>query len=216
MKKTENNLNFKSKFTLMNTNEFSKNETNILKHENKIILEKTQIKIKNQKSFIFNSSIVNGSYIFTEEKNINANDYQSSQTERSTNSELNKKSYTCNWNNQQFQKKLSNELLFKNNTKNDISEMYVPEKYGAQHNNTFVMAFCQPSIYDYFKWLFGKKSYEYDDYIQYKLYKKCHKEQDIIINTLTVEKNALHCQGFVKKIIVIKDSNHVPKKVIFI
>lgn len=95
-------------------------------------------------------------------------------------------------------------------------EMYVPEKYGLNYNNTFVMSFCQPSLYNYFKFLIGLNSYEYDDYIQYKLYRKSYNKQDILINTIIVEKNAFHCQGLVKKIIVMKDYNCVPKKIIFI
>lgn len=188
MKKTEY-LNFKSKFTLMNTNVCNENKKNRLKNEN--------------------SSIVDRSYIYKENKKTNSNtnyglNYIQSTKYININKELNI-----------HQDK--NEQALNNYTKNNsYSEMYVPEKYGLKENNTFVMTFCQPSLKDYFKRLFGKNSYEYDDYIQYKLYKKHYSKQEILINTIVVEKNAFHSQGLVKKLIVIKDSNHIPKKIIFV
>jgi len=99
--------------------------------------------------------------------------------------------------------------------KNLYSEVYVPQKYGLKYNYTFVMTFCQPSLHDYFKRILGIHRYNYDDYIQYKLFRKHYEKQDILIKSIVVEKNAIHSQGLVKKLIVIKDSNHVPKKIIF-
>lgn len=117
----------------------------------------------------------------------------------------------CNNNPQQIEQTLENIV------QNDSYEVYVPEKYGLEHNNTFVMTFCKPSLYDCIKKLFGNNtSYEYEDYIQYKLFKKYNKRQDILIKTIFVEKNAIHCQGLVKKLIVIKDCDQIPKKIIFV
>lgn len=188
MKKTEFS-NFKSKFTLMNTNVCNGNGKNRLKNEN--------------------SSIVDRSYIYKEDE----------KTKLKANHGLN------NIHSTKYIKiikelnvhKNKNEQVLNNNTTNDCySEMYVPEKYGLKENNTFVMAFCQPSLKDYFKRLFGKNSYKYDDYILYKLYKKHYSKQEILVNTIVVEKNAFHSQGLVKKLIVIKDNNHIPKKIIFV
>lgn len=147
-------------------------------------------------------------YIFTDKKN-NYNELQSMSVLYSTNNNLN---VELNTENTQDIEKTNEPIKSKKDT---YSEIYVPEKYGLKHNNTFVMTFCQPSINDYFKWLLGLHSYAYDDYIQYKLTKKKSEKRDILIKTIIVEKNAFHCQGLVKKLIVIKDFNHVPKKIIF-
>jgi len=42
------------------------------------------------------------------------------------------------------------------------------------------------------------------------------KNHEILIDTLVVEKNSFHCQGLTKKMIVIKNTNHVAVKVIFV
>lgn len=111
----------------------------------------------------------------------------------------------------------NNTGVINNNVKNGFyEEIYVPKKYGSKYNNTFVMEFYQPTICDYLKRIFGINSYEYDDYIQYKLYKKHNKKRDTLLNAIVVEKNAFHCQGLAKKLIVLKDYHHIPQKIIFI
>lgn len=105
---------------------------------------------------------------------------------------------------------------FNQNKKNKYSEVYVPKNNGLHFNNTFVMTFCNPSLCDYYKKLFCIKSYKYDDYIEYTLFKKHNKKHDIYVEYIIVEKNAIHCQGLVKKIIIIKNNYHVPKKIIFV
>jgi len=42
------------------------------------------------------------------------------------------------------------------------------------------------------------------------------KNYEILIDTIVVEKNAFHCQELTKKIIVVKNTNHVAVKVIFV
>lgn len=154
-----------------------------------------------------NSSIVDRSYIYKKNEKTNYDTNHDMNNIQSTNNTMNKE-----FNNiQQSKNKLNN---YTGN--NFHSEIYIPEKYGFKDNNTFVMTFCQPSLKDYFKRLIGRNSYEYDDYIQYKLYKKHYNKQEILINTIIVEKNAFHCQGLVKKLIVIKDCNQFPKKIIFV
>lgn len=193
-------LIFNSKFTLLSTDKYITNEleNNMLICKDNSELENYQSTNKSSKSRIHNSSIADRSYIYKDHK-------------EAFNNELN------NLNNQQIKSTPIKNQVITNNIKNYFySEMYVPERYGLKHNNTFVMAFCKPSINDYFKWLFGINSYEYEDYIQYKLNKKNYKKKDILIKTIIVEKNAFHCQGLVKKLIVIKDKNHTPKKVIFV
>jgi hypothetical protein len=198
-KKTEY-LIFNSKFTLLNTNKYNTNESenNMLICKDNSELENYQLKNKSSKSRI-NSSIIDRIYIYKDHK-------------EALDNELN------NSNNQQTKAMPNkNQVVTNNNIINDsYSEMYFPERYGLKYNNTFVMTFCKPSINDYFKWLFGINSYEYEDYIQYKLNKKNYKKKDVLIKTIIVEKNAFHCQGLVKKLIVIKDRNHAPKKVIFV
>ncbi|XP_050528932.1 uncharacterized protein LOC126898690 isoform X2 [Daktulosphaira vitifoliae] len=75
-------------------------------------------------------------------------------------------------------------------------EVYIPKRQGSFMSNSFVMSFCTPTIMDHLKSLVGINSYKYEDRIQYKLYKsRTSKEPDLLINTIYVEKNALHCQG---------------------
>lgn len=196
MKKTKF-LIFNSKFTLMNKNKTNESET-MLKCEDNSELEKHQSKNNSLKLRINNSSIIDRNYIYMDHKET-----------------LNKINNVINYQKVK-EMQIKNKLVI-NNFKNDFySEMYVPERYGLKHNNTFVMTFCKPSLHDYFKWLFGINSYEYEDYIQYKLNKKNYSKKEVLIKTIIVEKNAFHCQGLVKKLIVIKDKNHAPKKVIFV
>lgn len=203
MKNTEH-LVFNSKSTLMNTNKHNTNEreNNMLRCENNTYIKTYQLKNKSSKSRI-NSSIIDVSDIYIDHKET---------LDNKINNKLN------NLNNQQIKvMPIKNQLAINNNIKNDsYSEIYVPERYGLKYNNTFVKTFCKPSIQDYFKWLIGINSYEYENYIQYKLNKKNYLKKDVLIKTIIVEKNAFHCQGLVKKIIVIKGINHVPKKVIFV
>lgn len=51
-------------------------------------------------------------------------------------------------------------------------EVYVLKNNGLNYN-TFVMIFCKPTLYDYFKRLF---CYKYDNYIEYKLFKNTQQE----------------------------------------
>lgn len=207
MKKTEH-LHLKKKLTLMNTDVYTKDKVSRLVNENKDKLEKHQSKNKKTNIMLDSLSIMDKSDIFSD-KNTNFNKHQSMNVLCTTNNNLN---LELNAENTQEIKKINEPIKTKRDT---YTEMYVPEKYGLKHNNTFVMTFCQPTLNDYFKWLLGIHSYAYDDYIQYKLTKKNCEKQDILIKTIIVEKNAFHCQGLVKKLIVIKDFNHVPKKIIF-
>lgn len=207
MKKTEN-LNFKSKFTLMSSNVCNQNEIFRLINKNGDKSEKYQMNDKNSKT-ILNSNIIDRSYIYEDNTKTGLSGYQSTKTDK-----LNKTLVNCNIQRTKVTSRRNKSIV--NNPKNNYFETYVPEKYGLNYNNTFVMSFCQPSLYNYFKCLIGLNSHEYDDYIQYKLYRKFYNKQDILIKTVIVEKNAFHCQGLVKKIKVMKDYNHVPKKIIFV
>lgn len=121
----------------------------------------------------------------------------------------------CN-NTQQFTKILNKtELMLGNDNKKKYSEVYIPKSNGLNFNNTFEMTFCNPSLCDYYKKLFCRKSYKYDDYVKYTLFKKYNKKHDLFVEHIIVEKNAIHCQGLVKKII-IKYNYHVLKKIIFV
>jgi len=210
MKKTEN-CYFKSKFTLMKTNVCNQKQTYRLINKDGDKFD--EIPNKNSK-IILNSSIIDRSYIYNDDKEKSFNGYQSTNTIPSTNSDESNK-ILVNSNIQGAEVILKKNESILNNCEN-FFETYVPEKYGLNHNNTFVMSFCKPSLYDYFKCLIGLNSYEYEDYIQYKLHKKSYSKQDILLNTIIVEKNAFHCQGLVKKIIVMKNYNSVPKKIIFV
>lgn len=200
MGKTEY-LNFKSKFTLLQ--DMDNDETKCVISEIRNKTEKKETKPNT------NSSIVEKTFIYTDSKQPNFNEHQSVSVTQPRINEPNKQLNNCST------EKLNNLIL--NNTMNETySETYISEKYGLKHSNTFMMTFCQPTLCDYFKQLFGINSYEHDDYVQYSLRKKHYKEQEIAIRTITVAKNAFHCQDLAKKLIVVKDCNHVPKKIIFV
>lgn len=199
-------LNFKSKFTLLQ--DIDMNETT------KCVINKTRNKTENKDTKkTINSSIIERTFIYTDSKKPNFNENQCVSITQPKSCKPNKQLNNCNT--QKSILKRNNRNL--NNTLNKTyAETYNSEKYGRKHNNTFVMTFCQPTLYDYFKQLLGINSYECDEYVQYKLHKKYYKKQEIVIRTITVAKNAFHSQDLAKKLIVVKDYNHVPRKIIFV
>lgn len=193
----------------MNGTDRSKNE-----HKNKL---EHQSKTENLKQTVIDLNIIKRSNLHIENGDTNFKELQAMNCMHLRNNEQNKILNNCHP--QQIKIPLSkSEPVFINTKNNTYIEIYVPERYSTKYDNTFVMTFNEPSRYNYLKWLiqFGKSVYEYEDYIQYKLNKKYNKNYEILIDTVVVEKNAFHCQGLAKKIIIIKNINHVPEKIIFV